>query len=100
LLDEYVDGLHFILELGLEIGYKNNYDLEFPYSILGDGVNWFSSTYGSIIDFSRYKGEVEYVCLVNDYLGLGRCLGFEWQQIEEAYFAKNQINHERQDNGY
>lgn len=26
--------------------------------------------------------------------------GFTWEQIEAAYFKKNQINHARQENGY
>src|SRR5699024_12342750 len=34
------------------------------------------------------------------FLKLGEMLGFTWEQIEESYFAKNKINHERQANGY
>lgn len=34
------------------------------------------------------------------YIGLGEMLGFTWDQIEEAYYAKNKVNHERQNTGY
>lgn len=34
------------------------------------------------------------------FLELGLELGFTFAQIENAYYAKNRINHERQDNGY
>ena len=33
-------------------------------------------------------------------LGLGEMLGFKWEHIEEAYYSKYQVNHERQDSGY
>jgi len=34
------------------------------------------------------------------FIGLGEMLGFSWKQVEDAYYAKNKINHERQDAGY
>lgn len=38
--------------------------------------------------------------LTERFLGLGLCLGFTWEQIVEAYKEKNEVNHERQENGY
>jgi dimeric dUTPase (all-alpha-NTP-PPase superfamily) len=34
------------------------------------------------------------------FFGLGEMLGFTWDEIEQAYFAKNKINHVRQETGY
>ncbi|WP_176714346.1 dUTP diphosphatase, partial [Limosilactobacillus reuteri] len=34
------------------------------------------------------------------FLGLGKLLGFTWDEIEQAYFKKNEVNHKRQDSGY
>jgi dimeric dUTPase (all-alpha-NTP-PPase superfamily) len=33
-------------------------------------------------------------------LSLGEFLGFTGEEIEQAYFAKNKINHVRQETGY
>lgn len=34
------------------------------------------------------------------FIGLGEMLGFTWEQVEDAYYAKNKVNHERQNAGY
>ncbi|MFK4167655.1 dUTP diphosphatase [Paenibacillus lautus] len=40
-------------------------------------------------------------CALAIFLRLGeQCLGFSFEQIAEAYAAKNAVNHERQTNGY
>ncbi len=44
--------------------------------------------------FSNYRR------VLGTFKGLGEMLGFTWYQVEEAYYAKNQINHERQNNSY
>jgi dimeric dUTPase (all-alpha-NTP-PPase superfamily) len=100
LLEEYVDGLHFVLELGLEIKFMELYEFKFPEKVYSSVEKWLLSTFGSINDFRWDSGHTEYVNLFNDYLGLGCALGFTWQEIERAYFAKNKINHVRQETGY
>ena len=102
LLEEYVDGLHFVLEIGLEIN-----DIEFRpirlISLTNDITKQFKSIFkiASELDFSMLLIDSrKYQTLFNNYLLLGEMLGFAWEQIETAYYAKNQINHERQSNGY
>ncbi|MFY0167293.1 dUTP diphosphatase, partial [Bacillus anthracis] len=34
------------------------------------------------------------------FLGLGKKLGFTFEEIEQGYYKKNEVNHQRQDNGY
>jgi dimeric dUTPase (all-alpha-NTP-PPase superfamily) len=100
LLEEYVDGLHFVLELGLEIHFPIQNELVFPVKAFSSVDKWFLSTFGSIEKFRWADRYTEFVFLANDYLGLGAALGFTWEEIEQAYFAKNKINHVRQETGY
>jgi dimeric dUTPase (all-alpha-NTP-PPase superfamily) len=102
LLEEYVDGLHFVMELGLE---RDDTTLTVPYD-----ENWilkkrditvqFNSIFDVIGNFSKYRTVGNYSALLDLYMGLGEMLGFTWKDIEQAYFAKNKINHVRQETGY
>jgi dimeric dUTPase (all-alpha-NTP-PPase superfamily) len=94
LLEEYVDGLHFVLELGIELDCKPNYVRPFLYE---NTLKQFNGLYWEI---SVMETEDEFEWLFRKYLGLGEMLGFTWKEIESAYYAKNQINHQRQENGY
>jgi dimeric dUTPase (all-alpha-NTP-PPase superfamily) len=96
LLEEYVDGLHFVMELGLE---RDDTTLTVPYD-----ENWilkkrditvqFNSIFDVIGNFSKYRTVGNYSALLDLYMGLGEMLGFTWKDIEQAYFAKNKINHQ------
>ncbi|MEK3995657.1 dUTP diphosphatase [Psychrobacillus sp. FSL K6-2365] len=106
LLEEYVDCIHFILSIGLEF---DNYPLNLNYEVLGfieeawntkNTIEQFQVVYKNITDFSSTCDELEYIELVSQFLGLGEMLGFTWEQIEQAYYDKNAINHERQATGY
>lgn len=110
LLEEYVDNLHFILSLGLElhpmIGHmewmktlKSNLDT------LGEPnkpniSELFILTFEHAIEFNKIYGVREYQELFFTFLTLGRALGFTFEQIENAYYEKNEINHERQNSNY
>lgn len=109
LLEEYVDCLHFILSIGNEFGFNHS-----PVSDLVSNniVNIFNDLYEiipSVKSAIKYRhftkrgnhvANVNFQMLLNVFSALGWKLGFTWQQIEQAYFDKNKINHERQDNGY
>ncbi len=41
-----------------------------------------------------------YITLFEDFLDLGINLGFSEKDVEKAYLKKNNINHDRQNNGY
>lgn len=99
LLEEYVDGLHFVLEIGLEIGYTGDsiyYEEHHQYQ--SDSIiDQFQEVFRYAMAFHLSD---KFYALLHSYLYLGKMLGFTWEQIEQAYFEKNQINHERQNNGY
>jgi dimeric dUTPase (all-alpha-NTP-PPase superfamily) len=103
LLEEYVDGLHFVLELGLELNYT---DLEIwvieEKNITNQFMDCISRAYNLQFQM-RVTGKVikeMYELLFGAFIGLGEMLGFTWEQVEQAYYDKNKINHERQSNGY
>jgi dimeric dUTPase (all-alpha-NTP-PPase superfamily) len=100
LLEEYVDGLHFVLELGLELNF--NTDLFLYSTEQYDDINaQFIWIHNTVTEVYMYTNEENYELLLeSEYLGLGEMLGFTWEQIEDAYFEKNKINHQRQEVGY
>jgi dimeric dUTPase (all-alpha-NTP-PPase superfamily) len=101
LLEEYVDGLHFLLELGLEIGFNEYEFLEGSTNVVCSVEKLFISVYAKVTDllFPNDK-HMMYISLFMQFNQLGRELGFTQEEIEQAYFAKNKINHVRQATGY
>ncbi|MDC3414291.1 dUTP diphosphatase [Terrihalobacillus insolitus] len=105
LLEEYVDCLHFILSIGLEIktiqdkpvesfnyyGFKNPFGLTQAFSDLMSGF--------TLVNDEGLESGL-YVRLFMEFLGIGEMLGFTEEQIEHAYLSKNKINHKRQEAGY
>lgn len=102
LLEEYVDCLHFILSIGLEL--KIDLTEEWPSWIqmpLGT-LKHFSLVFSLIANLDEYNSMLHerWRELFEEFYWLGESLGFSWEQIKSAYFTKNQINHERQESGY
>ena len=106
LLEEYVDCLHFILSIGLELGIDA--EQKFEDYVTPSITTQFAIIFYDIANLSRSefdKWDREYVLELFDelcvgFIGLGHMLGFTWEQIEQAYYAKNKINHVRQATGY
>lgn len=105
LLEEYVDGLHFLLEIGLELKYTNlslaSYEtpsIEYQFNEVISACCKVRESVES--DWQEEEKQDEFDNLCMGFIGLGRMLGFTWDQIEEAYFEKNKVNHVRQDTGY
>lgn len=98
ILEEYVDCLHFILSLGLEKGFQYiSIDIKHTACELSQQ---FLNLYINISDFATSSSRDIYLNLFHNFLNLGNSLGFNDEDIENAYLYKNKINHERQDNGY
>ncbi|WP_050613312.1 dUTP diphosphatase [Bacillus testis] len=97
LLEEYVDGLHFVLELGIE---TENTPKRVSLMKERTTTDLFLTVMEKAIDFDMEPSLWNYCVLFERYIELGEMLGFTWEQIEAAYFEKNQINHQRQENGY
>ncbi|MCE4092839.1 dUTP diphosphatase [Priestia megaterium] len=107
-LEEYVDCLHFVLSIGIELKLENTQymvdDEHLTNSIEQDFLNNMGSlkhVYDShILKFDISDIQEYYRDLLFHFFRLGDRLGFTWEQIEQAYFEKNKINHTRQEQGY
>jgi dimeric dUTPase (all-alpha-NTP-PPase superfamily) len=107
LLEEYVDCFHFILSIGLES--SEEWLIDENYTIGGfekegwnveNKIEQFQVIFNKISDLSISNDADDFIDLVSEFLGLGEMLGFSWEQIEQAYFEKNAVNHQRQESGY
>ena len=100
LLEEYVDALHFILSIGLDITDPELIELreiDKAETITEQFIMIFDAV-GELYEF-EYE-HWDYESLLIKFVDLGEMLGFTWEQIEKAYLEKNKINHERQESGY
>lgn len=104
LLEEYVDCLHFILSIGLEINIPDEWDTEIepvpePWEIREQFILIIESTAKGFSPFTGVDPD-NWFELTENFLALGMQLGFTWEEIEAAYDAKWQENIRRQQIGY
>jgi dimeric dUTPase (all-alpha-NTP-PPase superfamily) len=99
LLEEYVDKLHFILSLGNQKGFDQELT-EFAVEKRENIQEQFIHLFYLTSTFIWFDGLAQYQLILGYFVGLGEMLGFTWEQVEQAYFEKNAVNHERQESGY
>ncbi|ARI76847.1 dUTP diphosphatase [Halobacillus mangrovi] len=97
ILEEYVDGLHFLLSLGLDLGYRYSPQTVHPYNTKTDA---FLKVYSHIEQLRNETNETTYSNAFHSYLQLGETLGLKEEELMDAYHSKNIVNYERQDQGY
>ena len=100
ILEEYVDGLHFLLSIGIELKFETLHIKDEYLVQETDQTAAFLSVYHCLEDLRQNRSMSSYENLFHCYLKLGRALGFTEDEIEEAYHAKNQVNYQRQREGY
>ncbi len=99
ILEEYVDGIHFILSLGLEMEIDTNMSfLEQESS--RTLTEQFLIVYETVSSCKNEQSISNYKKMFEEYLLLGKLLGFSSEQVEKAYVSKNKVNHQRQQQGY
>ncbi|WP_045523541.1 dUTP diphosphatase [Neobacillus niacini] len=99
-LEEFVDGIHFILSLGIECGFQNlDYTLEIEPSTVNT-TEQFILIYEKVNVFKESKNDIDFKTLLESYLQLGTLLGITYEEMEKAYFTKNEVNYQRQQNNY
>lgn len=99
LLEEYIDCLHFLLSIGLETDIDTQ-DFGFVELVRDTTNETFLAVFEKINEFWYDSDDWNYEQTMNIFAGLGKMLGFTWEQIESEYMAKNEINHKRQSSGY
>lgn len=99
ILEEYVDSIHFLLSLGIE---KNlNMLEEWPERMSeSDLTELFIGTHRAILVFLDEYSMSNYQRVWSWYGGIADELGFSYEDIIDAYMAKNQTNYDRQKDGY
>ena len=100
ILEEFVDGIHFILSLGIECGYQDIESVTPNRNPKTDTSNQFLSIYESVQKFRNSRQKDDYVQLFESYMELALLLGLNEEQIEQAYIKKNEVNYDRQRKGY
>ncbi|WP_332689709.1 dUTP diphosphatase [Halalkalibacter lacteus] len=99
ILEEYVDGLHFVLTLGLSLGFENiklKENDSYQQSVTEQFLTIMQQTHQ--LDLNRTLDK--YQQLADSFFVLGQLLGFSHKEIERSYLQKNKVNHQRQDAGY
>ncbi|AIV03497.1 dimeric dUTPase [Candidatus Malacoplasma girerdii] len=100
ILEEYVDGIHFITAIALSRQLVPNNFMVNDINLVNDKKS-LTKIFNSLYQQMGYLYDCEHIkTFYEQYLSLGYALGFNIDEIKEAYLAKNQINHDRQNNNY
>jgi dimeric dUTPase (all-alpha-NTP-PPase superfamily) len=98
ILDEYADGLHFLLSLSIEVQSKQHH-----YQIATITKTLTQATLDVFLAISALCQSFTTQALENSfqhYLNLIPLLGFTSEEVVEAYFKKLGVNYTRQKNAY
>lgn len=101
ILEEYSDGLHFIMSLGILLGF----DKTKPVVVyeFAEETNVTSALLSVYLSASRLIEDLNlavYPAVLTRFLGLGKKLGFTYEDVKAGYLKKLAINYERQDRAY
>lgn len=98
ILEEYADGIHFLLSLGLDL----NDTAEELNSIDAseDLTEAYLRMYELCLDFNQHFDLEHYHRCFAYYLGIAEQLGYTGDDIRKHYLLKNKENHHRQDTNY
>jgi len=102
LLEEFVDGIHFVLSLGIVKGFDQEMKEipQQPEEVENSLTEQFLLLYDEIGKFGQSQSKSDYENVIRSFFKLGRMMNFSEEDIFNAYLAKNEVNHKRQDEGY
>lgn len=99
-LDEYVDGIHFLVSLGNDLGIDFR-DISF---MNGSHTENLSEVFLAIFDlasqFANESTKQHFMSFFEGYVSLCYALGFSYEDVVSGYIQKNKVNHERQESNY
>lgn len=97
-LDEYADGLHFFLSLGVDINTsKKTYHIT---NHLDNLTDQFLLIYHRLDEFRKKQDDASYIRAFQAFLNLLPLLGYKWTDLKEAYYKKLGVNYNRQETNY
>lgn len=97
ILEEYVDGIHFLLSLTNQLNIQAVYNINENKRDLNDV---FLNIYQLAGQLKENFDDENLSLLTSEYLNLGCLLGFNEKDIIKGYNQKNEKNHQRQENNY
>ncbi|GGE51850.1 hypothetical protein GCM10011391_33310 [Pullulanibacillus camelliae] len=100
ILEEYVDGIHFLLSLGLDLGYTDVSAIQLEAAEDNSVTEQFLTVFRAMTAFNETQEYDQYLVLFTEFLLLGQLLGFDGEQIQQGYFKKNEVNYKRQQENY
>ena len=97
-LDEFADGLHFFLSLGVDIKTsKRSYNTTKHCDNLTDQ---FLEVYRRLDVFYKKQDDNSYIKAFQAFLNLLPLLGYHWNKLKAAYYKKLGVNYNRQETNY
>ena len=100
ILEEYVDSIHFLLSLGIEMNLDDLESWPVDHREESSLTLLFLHTQSSINQFLIEPTKENYKDIWSWYGAVASNLGFTHEQIIKAYLDKNKKNYERQRSGY
>ena len=97
-LDEYADGLHFLLSIGLAYHYQVD-SIEVDEEKV-EPTDAILKSYHYINEFYNDRNLSKYLVAFEFYLKILASLGYTWSEAYDAYFKKLEENRHRQDTNY
>ena len=98
MLDEFADGLHFLLSLGVDKGYEyEQIEVEDDDLSLTDSL---IKSYDLAVRYNENQTRENYHELFKNYLRALFKIGYSWKEAKEAYYLKLAENHHRQETNY
>ena len=96
-IEEYIDVIHFAIGLAVDLGIDEHKYIETQPRDLNKLFIGITNL-ATVLSTSKEK---EYAkSLLNNIIALGYQLGLDEQIVIEAYNKKNEVNYQRQENGY
>lgn len=98
ILDEYADGLHFLLSLGIPLGvsqYKHYFHVREK-----DLTKAILLVHKDVVEMLEHYDADHYAKAFGDYLNLIPLFDYGEKEVIEAYLAKLDVNHKRQEEKY
>ncbi|MGL4818737.1 MAG: dUTP diphosphatase [Bacilli bacterium] len=102
IVEEYVDGIHFLISIGIEAGYGAYIGSNIEQDVLtGEALSEkFLDVFRATNRYYKDMHPRNFMILFEAYEVLGRALGIDERMMFEAYVKKNEKNHVRQDENY
>jgi len=100
ILEEYVDGIHFLLSLGLDLGFTDVSAISLESVEDRTVTEQFLTVFRAMTAFHETQKQDDYLTLFTEFLSLGKLLGFDGEHIQQGYFKKNEVNYQRQQEKY